>query len=1212
MKAASALYGVLLVIAAAPADSAVTLSDAPLFLTVSVPPNLTVTLDDSGSMARAFVPDLCGVNDNSCNKLTNRYVKSSYYNPLYYNPNIKYPAAKDAAGADIASPFTNALRNGFDSSFGTVNLSNDYRPTAYLNRPPGGDASEDYMSHYNGGADVGCSRSWCQTKAYYYVFDKSKNGCGGAADDNDCYKLVFVTATSGPATVDLNGDGVTDSADRDETQNFANWFSFYRTRNLATTSAASVAFSKLDSKARVAWQALNSCYNTSDGTLVTSNCKGTTGSLRFSNAMRPFAGTQKTHFYTWLGKLPTNDSTPLPDAMTRAGEYYRQSGANGPYLNDYSGSSTAEYACRRNYHIMMTDGIWNTNHASPGNLDGKTITLPDNPDMTQYDAIAPYKDNYSNTLADVAFKYWVNDLRKGTVALDNNLLPILNDRTGTAAEQYWNPRNDPATWQHMVNFTIGLGLSGYLSQTTPALTYKGDTYSGSYSGLADGTIKWPQPSSDTPANVSDLWHAAIDSRGQFFSAEDPAALGGAFQTILTAIAGDAGSAAALSANSTSVQPGNTIVYQARFNRDWSGGLIAYPVDADGVGPQLWDASTRIPQHDTRRIYTYNGTAGIEFSSCSNLGTTERNLLDKNINGVTDGLCDDRLSWLRGNSANEQRNSGGVFRNRITTVMGDIINSDPAYVASVDYHYDVLPASTPGQSTYASFVSANASRMAMVYVGANDGRVYGIRADKGADPATPTTPITKPGQFSGSEVFSYIPRGVFPNLSRLTDPSYSHRYYADGAISVRDAYLDDWKTVLVAGLNAGGKSIYALDITDPGNFDASKVMWEFDDHSVAGDGKTSVASTTLGLTFSQPQIGILQNGTWVAVFGNGYNSTDGGAYLYVVDLKTGALLARITAKDDAGDEGNGLSTPALVDAQGDDKLMDTVYAGDLNGNLWKFDLSDANPKNWKVAYSGAPLFRATDSTGNSQPITVQPQVTGHPLGGKLVVFGTGRYLASSDVFDKSVQSFYGIRDSGAAVAGRSDLQVQTIQVQTAASGLTVRALSTNTVDWSNKKGWYLDLLDPPVPPGTATGERVVSTAVLTNDRAIFVTVIPSDDPCVPGGTSWLMEASLATGGTFDESILDINKDGKLDDNDRALGEVVSGQKLDGLGISKTPILIHDGDGGSDGGGGGGGGGGGDCFEKAVTGTTGRIQLVRNCTKGKEETGSVTRRSWIQIR
>ena len=1234
-KTASALCGALLVAAAAPVSSAVPLADTPLFLAVSVPPNITVTLDDSGSMSRAWVPENC-TNENSdingCTQQAGRFDKSSTRNLIFYNPNVAYPLPKKADGTTLTTTFTAAYRNGFDTAEGTVDLSMSYRPTASLHLRTG-TATEVYMPH--SALDFKCNTTakQCQARnpttgifstpplatacttttgntpctgvfsttnnnnstlpaqmpAYYYLYDKTVSGCATVTTTtiitDSCYKLVFVSAPSGPAGTD-------------ERQNFANWFSFARTRNLATLTAASLAFADLSPTVRVAWQSLNSCRGSASA-LATSSCQGWKANFNLSNAIKPFTGTQKANFYSWLTQLPTNGGTGLPEAMRRAGDYYSTTGENSPYDNDYSTSNSGEYSCRRNYHIMMTDGIWN-NAITTGNRDGSTTTLPEKadvspePTITQYAPIPPYADKVSDTLADVAFKYWITDLRP---TLFDNLLPLYTDRTdATLTASYWNAKNDPATWQHMVNYTIGLGLAGYLSTTTPVLTYNG-TYGGSYPNLALPTsnpshLDWPQASaSGTAANVADLWHAAINSRGQFFNANDPAALSAAFQSVLTAISSDSGSSASLSANSTSVQPGKTLVYQANFNQDWSGGLKAYPVGDTGVGAVIWDASKLIPAPASRKMFTYNGTVGVVFNACANLNAAQKLVLNTNpSSGVVDNLCPDRLNWLRGDTSKELRRTGGIFRNRPTTVMGDIINSDPGYVEDIDYEYAGLPATTPGQSSYASFVAGNASRMPMVYVGANDGHLYGIRADQGVAQ-------------SGVEQFSYIPAGVFANLNRLTDPAYSHRYYVDGAITVGDAYLGGtWKSVLVAGLNGGGKSIYALDVTDPANFSESKVMWEFKEQRTNPANPPSVTDppVTLGLTFSQPQIGILQNGLWVAVFGNGYNSESGGAYLYVVDLKTGVLIKKILASDVGlasgafTDESNGLSTPLLVDSNGD-KLMDTVYAGDLQGNLWKFDLS-GDVATWGVAFSGSPLFTARNASGQVQPITSQPKIGGLAIGGKIVTFGTGRYLTATDVSDKAVQTFYGIRDNGVPVTSvnRSELQQQTISTQTPASGLTVRIVSRNEVDWTTKKGWYLDLVDPPAP-GTAQGERVVSTPLIRDNRVIFVTITPSGDVCTPGGTSWLMESDLSTGGGFDHSILDINRDGKVDSTDSVGGKFVSGEKLDQLGISKTPVLLDHAPG----------------FDKLFTGTTGKIEIVKNDSPPPAP-GGIQRRSWIQIR
>lgn len=1208
-KAAYTLVTGLLVLAAAPSQATIPVADSPLFLTVVVPPNITLTLDDSLSMAAAFVPELCNF-ANDCGALDNRYAKSSHHNLLYYDPTVRYPAPKNADGSPLSTSFTNAHTNGFDAggALGSRDLSKNYRPSAYvqLGYPSDNSASEGFMGHYDD--DVRCSDSAnrCEVRdhsgswfrgnqsctrdyqcvdrgvpAYYYKYDAGNGGCNGSATDNDCYDLVVVSATSGPGTVDYDEDG---DLDTDERQNFANWYSFARTRTFATQTAASLAFVDLPETTRVAWQALNSCHGSSSS-FVDSNCDGWKGNLGFSNRINNFSGTHKTRFYRWLFQQPTIPNTPLRQATQRVGQYYRTSGENSPYDNDFSSNNSGELACRRNYHVLMTDGLWREDSVSPApsNADGNTMELGDDINGSDdYSPRAPYRDNHSNTLADVAFYYWANDLR---LTLDNNLLPIYRDTNGTPAANAWNPRNDPATWQHMVNFTIGLGLSGFLSEV--GLTWNGKMYEGSYPSIANGTTNWPQPGDNRPENVADLWHAAINSRGQFFSADNPTSLSTAFRAALTAITDDSGSAAALSANSTSLQVGTTVVYQARFNaRDWSGALVAVPIGNGGaIQAPAWDASTLIPAHGNRKIFTHNGATGsgpkgVEFSDCSALSAAQQDALNTDGSGNNDGQCDARISWLRGDPSAEERN-GGSFRDRPRTVMGDVINSDPAYVKNVDYGYSGLPAGTPGQSSYASFVSGNASRTAMVYVGANDGRLYGIDAA------------------SGVESFSYIPLGVYPNLSNLTDPSYSHRYYVDGAVAAGDAYLgSSWKTVILGGLHAGGRTIYALDVTDPDSFEASNVMWEYQD-------------TDLGYTFSQPQIAILESGQWVAIFGNGYNSPNGGAYLYVVDLATGSLISKLRAADQANvDENNGISTPVLFDEDGN-RLIDTVYAGDLLGNLWKFDLSNTDPTNWSIAY-GAPLFQARNSSGQVQPITAQPLVAGHPDGGQLILFGTGKYLSTDDVSDTTVQTFYGIWDDGEAIdsTDRSELQRQQFDILNDSSGRPLRLSTGNLVDWENKKGWYLDMLRPP-PPGAAIGERVVSAPILKDGRAIFVSVIPSTDPCTPGGDSWLTELDFITGSAPAECALDINGDGDFNDEDEISDRCPSSIELT-VGISKTPVWLDPGDTDGD----------GEIDEddlgtplKILTGTSGGFETVAQRPPATPPTitpGTTTRRSWIQIR
>ena len=1157
---ACSLGGMMSPARSAPLD----IAENPLFLTVSVAPNVVVTLDDSGSMSRAFTPDVCGNPNGICtddpdSDLDPRYLKSSHYNPIYYNPAVTYTAPVDASGADLTTTFANAWVDGYAHTLPNIapdsfNLGSNYRPSAglFLHSAT---KSHEFMNHY--GSDVRCSQvsgtdpcqynstagtgtnTWvnmespivdcntdnqCQSRpmpAYYYVFDESNSGCTGTAAqkkvDNDCYDIKMVGAS--------------------EQQNFANWYSFYRTRNLATIASASLAFAEFDASTRVAWQALNTC-----NVLPTTSCSGWEAT-NVSNSVKPFTGTHKQDFYTWLFRLNTNTSTPLRVATKRVGAYYSTTGENSPYDDDLTASGTVtagagQLSCRKNFHILMTDGIWN---------DSTTISSDDAA------LSAPYKGSEANTLADVAYHYWKTDL----TSLSNNLLPYIVE-SGTEPGQTNNPKNDPATWQHMVNFTVGLGLTPFL--TDVGLTYGDtdpatpDTYTGSYTAIAAGSTNWPSITSDG-GKVADLWHAAINSRGQFFSADTPDSLVTAFKAVKNAIEEATPSAAALAANSTSIQTG-ALVYQATFNsKDWSGDLSAYSVGFGGVvsPTAVWNAAAKLPVAASRTIYTFDGSGGVSFNWGA-LSAAQQAYLNTDATGTPDTNGSDRLDWLRGVQSKEEKN-GGTFRNR-TSVLGDIINSDPAFVNADDFGYKDMVATEA--ATYETYVAGKASRPPAVFVGANDGMLHAFQAD-----ANDTQ--------SGVELFAYVPNGVYPNLSKLTDPSYTHKYYVDGGPTVGDAYLSTgWATVLVGGLGGGGNSVYALNVGNVASPPTGIVMWEFTD-------------TDLGLTYSKPQIARLNNGQWVAIFGNGYNSASERAYLYVVNLETGAQIAKIAAGSATS---NGLSTPALYDSN-NDMIMDYAYAGDLQGNLWKFDLTTLSDQT-------TPLFVARNVSDQAQSITAQPVLGGHPNGGLLVYFGTGQYLQSADVLSTKVQTFYGIWDKGVSIltTDRSELQPQTISASTTEFGEELRETSANTVDWGTKFGWYMDLDQP-----AQVGERVVTQALLRYGRVIFLTVIPSSDTCDAGGVSWLMELDAVTGGKTTDSSFDFNGDGAFDSGDYlASGGVASGIKTK-VGITKPPAWFTGPDGKD---------------YKVMTGTTGGIQSLGNKgSSGGGGAGTLRRIYWLQI-
>lgn len=1194
----------------ATAATAVTLADTPLFLTVDVPPNLILTLDDSGSMSRAFTPDLCGnpnaiCDNNPDSRLQPRYVKSAYFNPIYYDPAIRYDPPKNAAGTLLTTSYTAAWLNGFDTAYGSVNLSTNYRPSAGLFISSSTNKVHEFMDHAdedlrcsagtNGNESTGgtkycrypsgtgtwnqmtgnptCTgRTTCRDErmpAYYYKFNAANAGCttnvANQKTDIDCYTMVLVgsAADTTPGTV------------AEKQQNFANWYSFYRTRNLMTISGTARAFADVKADTRVGWQAINSCRGNTT-TFATSDCDGWQNFSNVSNEVRPFTGTHKTDFYNWLFRLPTSSSTPLREALRRVGTYLTRSGttvatlAGTPYDN-FTEVYPAQYlpvSCRKNFHVLMTDGIWNDN-LNTNDADNTTTTVPPTtgqPAVT-YTPVAPFRGPEANTLADIAFNYWINDL----AALPNSLIPRYADRAGTASEAYWNPINNPATWQHLVNFTVGLGLTPFLSAVN--LTYADEGFGGSYASLKSGTTAWPLTGSGTQAQqdgarVADLWHAAINSRGKFFSADSPGDLNTAFTSIIASVSDETPSAASLAANSTQWTT-NSVVYQAKFNsRDWSGNFLAFPVGATGqVGTAYWDASTLLPGYATRKVFTLNGTVK-QAASC----TTGSPLLTA-LNGA-DSRCADRLNWIKGDSTFEVRRGGAsaTLRNRLGSLLGDIINSDPMYVQKEDLGY--AAGSFTEASSYATYRNNN-TRPPVIYVGANDGMLHAFQAD-----------VSQPN--SGVELFAYIPNGVYANLINLTRPTYTHKFYVDGSPMAGDAYFGNvsnaspsWKTVLVGGLNSGGKSIYALDITSPTTFDATKILWEFSD------------SADLGYTYSQPQIGRLNNGDWVAVFGNGYNSTNDRAYLYVVRLYDGAQLAKIPAGTATA---NGLSTPILRD-NGSDKIIDYVYAGDLQGNLWKFDLSAANPASWGVSNGGNPLFLAQNGL-DRQPITAQPKVSAHPLGGVLVLFGTGQYLNDADVDSTKVQSYYGIWDTDATTTTilRASLQAQAIVDQQTVGTTRVRVTSNNSVDYGTlssptKRGWYLDLVFPAAGTG---GERVIATSSFLEDRVIFTTVTPSRDPCDPGGDSYLMELLTLTGSRPTESVLDINGDAQFSAGDFVGGLPASGYGST-VGIMKVPVIIKKPDDGK-------------AF-KVLTGTSGGFMTILN--KIPQSVPGLYRIYWKQI-
>ena len=446
------------------------------------------------------------------------------------------------------------------------------------------------------------------------------------------------------------------------------------------------------------------------------------------------------------------------------------------------------------------------------------------------------------------------------------------------------------------------------------------------------------------------------------------------------------------------------------------------------------------------------------------------------------------------------------------------------------------------SSYADYRTANSSRDSMIYVGSNDGFLHGFKAANGV------------------EQIAYIPSILFRNnkLSKLTQDDYGktqnpHAFYVDGTPTIGDASSScgtagcsnnvcpsptsgtNWKTILVGGLNSGGQSLYALDVSDPSLFAqtsaaANKVaLWEFSDSN-----DTDTESTLqygLGYTFSRPAVVKVCTSRdttatsipkpclasrWAAVMGNGYNSTasdgyastSGYAILYVLDAVTGAKITKISTKTGTSGTPNGLPNIAVADVDGDG-VADYAYSGDLQGNMWKFDLTDSDAANVAVADGTAatplPLYIAKDSGSNRQPISSAPELMSHPDGGVMVLFGTGLYLQESDKATTATQTFYGVWDNAASLSTNTRANLQEQSIIAATSQVGFQTSTRNTVDWLTKKGWYMDLPN--------SGERVAFDPTLFRKVIYFTSLQPDTDICKGGGTSWDTLLDVLTGSSL---------------------------------------------------------------------------------------------------
>ena len=810
------------------------------------------------------------------------------------------------------------------------------------------------------------------------------------------------------------------------------------------------------------------------------------------------AGTNRADLISTAESLIAYYSTPLASALAQVGRYYVEgenaslaissphaSGSNNAYelfehepiyVNSSDRPTNGQpvtSACQGNYIIALTDG-------------------EPTKDIQYTDDLAKWDDNStdsSSNFDDVAAALYDLDLRPDLVG----------------------------TQQNVTTHVIGFALDNALLQDT-----------------------------------------ADAGGGSFTSAIDSASLSTAFNSIFAEIQAQVGSIASVAFNSSQLDTGSTL-FQAMYDTgSWSGTLTALPLDNVGaIGSETWEAGdvldTITPAN--RKIFTFDSTAnagsgeGIPFEWGS-LNASQKADLYQGIDYDGDGnspgdnsVNDDDdaqalLDYIRGDQTNEG-SGANQYRTRASR-LGDIVNSTPLYIGKPamnwpDHNYNSLFGSS--SNLYSSYKNSSSvqGRKPIVYVGSNDGMLHGFNGSIS-------------GTSKGEELFSYIPGAVFSANSKeglhyLAEQDYSHHFYVDLSPVASDVYIKraaagskDWRTVLVGGLRAGGRGLFALDVSNPTEFSNPSnnaddiVLWEF---SSADDGD-------LGYSYSKPSIAMMANGKWAVILGNGYESDNGTAKLFILYLEEGidGWIATDYVKLDTGASGtsgnkNGLSSPQLVDLDSD-SVVDVIYAGDLQGNMWAFDVSNASASNW----STRKLFTATDGSGNAQPITTAPLAAINPNDATpstaaapnlLIMFGAGKYLESTDSSTTDTMTYYSVWDKGTNNLSRTNLESREVVTSS-----NTRTVNGSAIDWSTQYGWRMDLLDITSAGGTATqeGERVVSDSLLRRTVLFFNTMIldTSTQACASSGGGWLMSLDFDSGLAPSFAVFDANGDGTIDSSD----------------------------------------------------------------------------------